>query len=347
MRWVAAILITIVVGTAPIGISPAWATPSPLLDLASPDAVLRWINAYRAKPDPAGVPAAVKALSRLGAFKDPETSGAYVGFIAGVLAANPGKAEELIAKMFPLPAADQWALVRAIAYSGHPEWQALLRKFADRMPSRQVMIDKYLAGKLPTLYQVSFDNKTSTWATVRSYIPFTQQPPKDVLLDPGPELLDTYWGVYFANGTYRPISRIIAMLAWSTDNNSVEKLTLGSMAKYTLASNATRDPELLAMLKRARDHSPKEVLALLNEVIDAAETVETAKLRKEALASIEELRRKGPGYKRNVSLWGQVGQGALALGCIAAATTGQIELGLPCVVAGGLSSAVMGYWNTP
>jgi hypothetical protein len=286
----------------------------------------------------------VKALSRLGAFKDPESSGAYVGFMAGVIAANPNRAEELVAKMFPLPDADQWAVVRAIAYSGHPQWQALLRKFADRMPSRQVMIDKYLAGKLPTLYQVSFDDKTSTWDTLRSYVSFSKKP-KEVALEPGPELLDTYWGVYFANATYRPISRIILMTAWSKDDNSVDKLTLGSMAKYTLASNATRDAALLALLKRAREHNAKPVVAILDEIIEAAETVETAKLRKEALASIEDLRRKGPGYKRNISVMGQVGQGALALGCIAAATTGQVELGLPCVVAGGLSSAVMSYWN--
>jgi hypothetical protein len=75
--------------------------------------------------------------------------------------------------------------------------------------------------------------------------------------------------------------------------------------------------------------------------------VDTAKLRREALASIDDLRRKGPGMKRNISLAGQVGQGALALGCIAAAYSGQIELGLPCVVAGGVSSAVMGYLNSP
>src|SRR3954469_12803123 len=346
MRRAIAVLIAILTNIMPISIAPAAAAVSPLVDLASADAVLRWINAYRSKPDPGGVPAVVKALSRLGAFKDPESSGAYVGFMAGVIAANPGRAEELIGKMFPLPEADQWAVVRAIAYSGHPEWKGLLRKFAERMPSRQVMIDKYLAGKLPTLYQVSFEDKTSTWDTLRSYVPFTDKPAKEVALEPGPELLDTYWGVYFANGTYRPISRIIMMTAWSKDDNSVEKLTLGSMAKYTLASNATRDAALLAMLKSAREHHLK-VVAILNEIIEAAETVETAKLRKEALASIEELRRKGPGYKRNVSLWGQVGQGALALGCIAAAATGQIELGLPCVVAGGVSSAALSYWNAP
>jgi hypothetical protein len=160
MRRAVTVLIAILFNIAPISIAPA--APAPFTDLASPEAVLRWINTYRTKPDPGGVPAVVKALSRLAAFKDPESSGAYVGFMAGVIAANRDSAEELIAKMFPLPEADQWAVVRAIAYSGHPQWQALLRKFAERMPSRKVMIDKYLAGKLPTLYQVSFDNKTST-----------------------------------------------------------------------------------------------------------------------------------------------------------------------------------------
>src|SRR5829696_3278065 len=60
--------------------------------------------------------------------------------------------------------------------------------------------------QLPTLYQVSFDTKSSTWDTVRSYVTFSKQLEKEVALEPGPELLDTYWGVYFANATYRPIS---------------------------------------------------------------------------------------------------------------------------------------------
>src|SRR6185503_20189626 len=111
----------------------------------------------------------VKALSRLGAFKDPETSGAFVGFIAGVLAKNPATAEVLIGKMFPLPEADQWAIVRAIAYSGLLDWKGLLRREAVRMPSRTVIIEKYLAGKLPTLYQVQRDQPPSAWETVKSH----------------------------------------------------------------------------------------------------------------------------------------------------------------------------------
>jgi len=110
--------------------------------------------------------------------------------------------------------------------------------------------------------------------------------------------------------------------------------------------SATIAAALLAMLRRAREHQPKEVVAILDEVIDAAEGVETARVRKEALAAMEELRRKGPGFRRNVSFWGQVGQGALALGCIAAAATGHVELGLPCVLGGGASSAALHYWNS-
>jgi hypothetical protein len=93
-------------------------------------------------------------------------------------------------------------------------------------------------------------------------------------LDRSPELLDTLWGYYFGTGTYGPIARIIVLLPWSNDRDSLDKLTIGSMAKYTLASNAARDPALLTMLKRAGKNQPKDITVVLNEVIDAAETME-------------------------------------------------------------------------
>lgn len=329
---------------------PAAAAPSSwLLDVTSLEGVLRWMNNYRNRPDPAGVPAIVQALSRLGALKDPEQAGAYTGFIAGVIRSNPAKAEEMINKMLPLPTGDQWVIVRGIAYSGHPDWQNLLRRVADRIPTRRVMVDKYLAGQSPTLWQIPLDQKPSTWETVRYYVTLEklwgETPAKEVVIESSPELLDTLWGYYFATSAQRPIARIVAMLPMSKDIDSIEKLTIGSMAKYTLASNAARDLGLLAMLKQMRDRQPKPVAGILGEVISAAETAELARLRKDALAAIDELRRKGPGYRRNVSLWGQIGTGALALGCIAAAATGHIELGLPCVITGGVSSAAFGYWE--
>ena len=139
---------------------------------------------------------------------------------------------------------------------------------------------------------------------------------------------------------------LIAVLPCSRDHDDVERLTIGNMAKYTLARNATHDV-LLAMLKasiKARNQ-PATTVAVLREVVEAAESVDTAALHKAALASIEELKRKGPAYKRNVSWWGYLGQRAIAGGCIAVALAGQVEFGIPCIVGGATGSAALNFWN--
>jgi hypothetical protein len=341
MRFVVALLV--IFGL----VAPASAAVPLRTEFSSLEAVSRWISGYRARPEPAKLPAAVRALSQLGAFKDPESSGVYVGFIAGVIGFSYGKAEEIIGKTLPLAPADQWVMVRAIAYSGHPEWKNLLRKFSDRLPLRKVMIEKYLNGELATLNEIPLERKDPTLWDKMKKNPFqsddTAKKSKEMTFDKNPELLDTLWGYYFGTGSYPPIARIVTLLPWSTDRDSIDKLTVGNMAKYTLASNAGRDPDLLGMLKRANKEQPKNVV--LNEIVEAAETMETARLRKDALASIEELKRKGPGYKRDITTWGQIGQGALALGCIAAATAGQVQFGLPCVIGGATSSAALNFWS--
>ena len=310
------------------------------------DAIMRWMTNYRVKPDPARMALAARALAQMGAFKDTENSGVYVGFIAGVIGANPARADDLVGKLLTMPVADQWVIVRAIAYSGLPDWKGLLRKSAERMPTRKVMIEKYLSGELPTLDEMPLEKRDPTlWDKVRDH--FTGKAPNPHLMtfDQSPEMLDTLWGIYFATGNERAISWMFPLLPWSKERDSVDKLTVGSMAKYTLVSNAVRDPELLATLNRARASEPKEVAAVLKEVIDAAETMETTRVRKEALGAIEDLKRKGPQSKRDFTTWGQVGQGALALGCIAAAATGQVQFGLPCVLGGAASTAALNYWN--
>jgi hypothetical protein len=342
MRFVIALLVALGILAA-----PASAALSRDAEFPSMEAVSLWVANYRKKPDPARLPAAVRALSQLGALKEPEAAGIYLGFVAGVLASNPARAEDLIAKMVSIPPVDHWVIVRAIAYSGHHDWQRWMKKFADRMPMRQAMIEKYLDGRLETLDEIALEQSSPTlWHKVKGYFVY-QKPAKPgaITFDRSPELLDTLWGYYFATKSERAIERIIALLPWVNESDDVEKLTMGSMAKYTLASNAARDAELLAVLKRTSGKQPQKVASVLKQVIDAAESVETTRLRKDALASIEELKRKGPASKRDVSTWGLVGQGALALGCIAAAATGHIELGIPCVVGGAASGAALSFWN--
>jgi len=324
---------------------PTAAAPQPPAALHSADAMLKWINGYRANPDPAGLPALVRALSALQAFKDAETSGAYVGFIAGVIGSNPSRAAALVAEMLPVGPADHWVLVRAIAYSGLPDWKELLATFVDRMPTRRAMIDKYLDGKLPTLDQIADAGaKPGVLDKIKEVLTFgTSRKLKEVAIEPSPQLIDVLWGYYLATGAFAPVGRIIKLLPLANDRDSIDNLTTGSAAKFTLASNAVRDLALLGMLKSAVRNEPKEVAAVLDDVIEAAETVDTARMRKESLAAIEELKQKGPDSRRELAGWGQVGQGALSMGCIVAAATGQIELGIPCVVGGAVYSAGLQY----
>ena len=67
--------------------------------------------------------------------------------------------------MLPIEPADHWVLVRAIAYSGLPNWKELLVTFVDRMPTRRAMIDKYLDGKLPTLDQIAYQTANPACST--------------------------------------------------------------------------------------------------------------------------------------------------------------------------------------
>src|SRR5258707_15099007 len=117
------------------------------------------------------------------------------------------------------------------------------------------------------------------------------------------------------------------------------------MAKFPLGSNVAHDPAWRAIPRGGAPRNPADVQPILKEVIESVDTMEIAHLRKAALAAIEDLKRKGPGSKRDLSTWGQVGQGALALGCVAAAATGQVEFGLPCVVGGALGSAALNFWT--
>ncbi len=326
--------------------TPAAAVSPPNAPLTSTDAMLKWISGYRSKPAPDALPALVHGLSDLQAFKDAETCGAYIGFIAGVLGANPERAGSLIERMLTIQEADQWVLVRAIVYSGLPNWKVLILKFAERMPTRRGMIDKYVDGKLPTLAQIDYrDTKPGMIDKIKDALKIDGDRKKAVAIEPNPELIDVLWGMYLATGAYQPVGRIIKLLPLANDKDSVDNLTTGSAAKFTLASNAVRDLHLLAMLKRAAKGQPEDVAKVLNDVIDTAENVDTARMRKESLAAIDELKQKGPNSKRELSGWGQVGQGAMSMGCVVAAATGQIELGIPCVIGGAAYSAGLQYMS--
>lgn len=324
MRTLGAGVLAVLLALQPGAGATARQKPGPAPErFGSQEKILQWIDGYRLEPEPARLPEAVKAMSKLGLLRDQDTAGVHVGFMAGVLGANQLSAEKLVTGMVPMPPEDQAAIVKAIAYSGLPDWKELLGRFVERMPARKVMIDGFLFGKSKLL--------------------------TDMPLDTGPAPIDTLWGYYFATGGYQPVQRIITALAWAKDKRDVNKLTIGSVAKWTLANNAARDKALLDLCRdeaKVASH-PKEVQDALKEVVEAAESFETGRIRKDALAAIEELKRRGPQPDTTWATAAQWGSTAIALGCVVAGATGQVALGLPCIITGALSTAAVKLLSTP
>jgi hypothetical protein len=222
----------------------------------------------------------MKVLSERGALRDAEAAGVYAGFLAGIIGARPGEADRIIDQVLAvLPPEDHWIVVRAIVYSGLPDWKALLRRFAPRMPTRSVMIGEYLDDKLPPLERVPLETKKpGVWEQLKGYF-------------------------------------------------------------------ATREPKRIALTYDSSPE-PKDVRPILNEVIEAADTMETSRIRRDALAAIDELKLKGPSSWRDLSLAGKVAEGTVSLGCIAAAASGfGAAVGVPCVVGGAVGSAALSAFD--
>ena len=88
----------------------------------------------------------------------------------------------------------------------------------------------------------------------------------------------------------------------------------------------------------------KDTRVVLQEVIDAAETFEFARVRKDAMAAIDQLKVKGPASAATCHWWGTAGQTALALGLHRRRRAwASVEVGIPCVMGGAVSGAALKY----
>lgn len=313
----------------PIATDQADVSPEPQGSFASPDQLMDWISNYRDHKQPRRVPAAVHAMNEYGMFGDEEKAWFCIGFIAGVLGANPKDGPGMIPRMFPMPDKEQAVIIRAIAYSGRPDWRELLQKNASRMPLRRPLIDDFLNGKRPTLMTLPLDTGGS----------------------PGVYAL---WGYYVATGQHEPVVRIMEALRWSktkadsgfsfrkvfsgwgSDPSAVEKITTGGTAKWTLASYAERDRQLLALYRAEYGRQPEEIAEPLKDVIEAAENFESEKIRKDQFGSIEDAQRRQLSNEAGMTKGATAGSIAIATGCVAASALGQAYIALPCVIGGAL-----------
>jgi hypothetical protein len=313
--------------------APDFAPPSqsePSSEFGSAERLLDWVSNYRDHPEFWKVPAAVHAMRDYGMFKDEEQRWFCAGFIAGVLGTNPKDGPGLVPKMFPMPAKEQEVIIRAIAYSGRPDWQDLLEKNAGKMPLRKPLIEDFLNGRRPTLQKLELELG-------------------------GAQAVYAHWGYYVATGQHEPVMRIMPALQWSkgadekgffgkltsgwgADANQLEKVTAGGTAKWTLASYAERDRDLIELYRAEIPNQPEEIAKPLKDVIEAAELFEAENIRKEQYGAIEDAERDKLTADAGMSKGMTAGSIAIATGCVAATALGQAQIAVPCVIGGALYS---------
>ena len=317
---------TVPMSAAPIALQAA---PEPQAAFSSAEKLLDWVTNYRKHPSPSRVPAAVHAMNDFGLFGDEDKAWFCIGFIAGVLGTNPKDGPALIPRMFPLPDKEQAVIIRAIAYSERPDWRELLEKNAARMPLRRPLIDDFLQGKRPTLMELPLEQGGSSG-------------------------IYALWGYYVATGQHEPVVRIMQALQWSRrkddhsfsfkkifsgwggDASAVEKITTGGTAKWTLASYAERDRDLLDLYRAEIPRQPEKIATPLKDVIAAAETFESETVRKDQFGAIEDAQKAQMSNEAGMSKGATAGSIAIATGCVAATALGQPEIAIPCVIGGAL-----------
>ena len=303
--------------------------PQPPGGFGTPEQLMDWVSNYRKHRNPSRVPAAVKAMNTYGLFGDEEKAWFCTGFIAGVLGSNPKDGASLVGRMLPLPDKEQGVIIRAIVYSGRPDWRELLEKFSPRMPLRRPLIDDFLSGKRPTLMDLQLDHGGS----------------------PG---IYALWGYYVATGQHEPVVRIMDALRWSKkksdsafsfrkifsgwghDPSAFDKITAGGTAKWTLASYAERDRELIKLYRAEYGRQPEEISLPLKDVIEAAEIFESETIRKDQFGAIEDAQRRQLTNEAGMTKGATAGSIAIATGCVAATALGQAYIAVPCVLGGAL-----------
>lgn len=315
-------------GAAPQQAAPQQAASQS--EFSSAERLLDWVSNYRDRPQYWKVPTAVHAMRDYGLFEDQEQRWFCAGFIAGVLGTNPKDGPGLIPKMFPMPPKEQEVIIRAIAYSGRPDWQDLLTKNADKMPLRKPLIDDFLNGRRPTLQKLELEVG-------------------------GAQAVYAHWGYYVASGQHEPVVRIMQALKWSkgaeekgffgkltsgwgSDGSDVDRVTTGGTAKWTLASYAERDRNLISLYRSEIPNQPEEVAKPLKDVVEAAELFEAEKIRKEQYGAIEDAERRKLTNEAGMSKGLTAGSIAIATGCMAATALGQAQIAVPCVIGGALYS---------
>lgn len=203
---------------------------------------------YYKHPEPAVVVDAMLALGKQGALKNPETAAPFFGFLAGVLSKNPATVPAMLRRLAALPPDDQPVVVLGVWYSGRPDAKALLAGLAKDMPEQRAMIEDLSRSNPARLVELPLDK------------------------DPG--VLAALWGNFMATGDEAPVLRVMDALPFTMiAQGDPQRLAMGRVAEWSLASNAAQHPRVMEIVRRQAAARTGSMANILNRVVAKAEEV--------------------------------------------------------------------------
>ena len=222
-------------------LSAAVVTTKPLM----PEKELNdWLTYYYLHPTPETTSLAIQSMQQLGYLKKESVGAPLASFFSLIFRSSPMAIESSLKTFANFSSEEQQVLLRSL-------WLANTKQ-------AKIQLGKLIAIQVNNGIHDNEDLLESDPQEI------------DKLPVNSPDILDMLWGAFMATGEEKYVVQVISVLPFSTIKGDVARLLVGGSARWSLISNAIQHKRVLDICISQLDKQPKEVKAVLSEVITEA-----------------------------------------------------------------------------
>jgi hypothetical protein len=215
----------------------------------SQDDVVQWMTYYYLHPQPDLLVPALTYADSTGLIEKGQAP--LTAFVSRVFAQNPGRIHEWTDQLKGLSNRSKPMLWSALWWSSTVAGKESLESLMTTLSEKQAT---------EVLSQMAHPAEPIDQMEIKS-----------------PEVLDELWGAFSATGDVKYVDRLITTLPWAANSNGdLNKMMIGSAARWSLTSNAQQHPIVLKEILKERDAQP-ELRGILSKVIADATKPAAAK----------------------------------------------------------------------
>lgn len=220
---------------------------APLTAINSSKDLWQWMTYYYLFPAPELTTSAINMLEKDGAFDKESALAPASSFLSRIFAANPEKAHKWASEVTLTDEHKKALLPISLRLARKPETVTEAEEIEKTIPEKDRVVTHLdlSPDKLDTFYISS------------------------------PSDLDRLWGCFLATGDKRYIHKIITTIPWSKKmSGSLNKISIGAAAVWSLTSNAQQHKLVLQILKEESENQP-ELKEDLVKIIEKAESTKS------------------------------------------------------------------------